>query len=323
MIEVETIEKSLGCIVEEDVEGIIRFKYRVFPTEKLITLLKFENTKEEFTDTFYDDENFSFGKANKYNRKRNDVCIEQQSCDANDMMKGLNRIRQARVDSTKFNMLKEFLTFKFTRQMSGEYPASNVVGKLVAYIDTLQEPICFQVVTFSMKVEDVSGSLLVNFLKEILCLENSADSVEANMLMQLPSKPDLVFFPFFSKFIYCLQLSRNWQLYNEVFKQYDPMAVCVCERLRSIGYNTRVKGYFGDYTLFAQYLVAHFNIIMKKYENKKTIDPYEEVIKNVRESQDYFQRSDTVRYGGDDCDNENFWYNEEEFNSESSCDEEK
>lgn len=194
-----------SCCVERSGEESF-LKVRFIPSNTCLDLLKWNAEVENFEDAFYDTRGTKYGKDKCFLRRRTSksgaVCVHQIGWD----IIGYSRIyTEKAIDCLPEEVIDELVTYRFQRKSIKSTKDWQV------YIDSVLDPILYDVVSVKVRIENVLDS-------------PDCDKLVADVRNYF--NLNVVFTSALSKFMYILRCSKHFRLYDKIF--------CVCDEAADI-----------------------------------------------------------------------------------------
>lgn len=186
--------------VEESAANEKFLKVRLYPTTDLLKNVNVDTVSEKLEDEFFDDPNFALAKQKIFIRKRGSKVVRQ---DSYTLHFGCHVYQE--VDHVLTGDYSSVIQYGFERR---RVTLSN--GHLLdMYLDTITDPIVYEVISIRKPLENFDKqSILEAFCEVIRELKCVLDGVV----------------PFaFSKFMYFLQCSNKYELFDNVFSSLEPV----------------------------------------------------------------------------------------------------
>lgn len=208
---IDNLLRESGASIEFDANGYF-LKIRFFPTVSFLEQTK-ASEPSSCTDSFYHPADESSRKGNIYTRVREgsgEPKIVEQSCRD---LTGFSHCYSERVLSKVPPGMIKYVGYSFTRKelaIEGE-------EKMELYYDTVHEPLEYQIVTLRVKL--------------------SFDPTEPGVFEKLQKQlNDLNYprYPVYTKLMIVLQCSCDYELYETLYRQFDPSRISVSHKIQEV-----------------------------------------------------------------------------------------
>jgi hypothetical protein len=207
--ETDKLLSDCGAVLEVDTKGNYFLKMRSFPLTN-----EQRECDVSYVDTFYHQKDETSRKGKEYYRTRLDCNSNESKTVKQTNSKDLNHLAHCYKEE-KFTIdekiMSSYMSYAFQRWCITQNESADVQE----YVDKVTEPVEYSIKTLRVKLNfDPTIPESVNELREMI--KKWGEYSE---------------YPVYTKFMLVLQCSPSFDLYEELFSQYDPSHELVTEKI--------------------------------------------------------------------------------------------
>ena len=258
---------AVGVFSEStDPNSYFYLKYRIFPTPVVRGKCQFSLNSKAYTDIFYDkSENGNLTPNNFYRERRyknESKFVEQTTHDIFSCCHAYTEKSWVLQDG-----FEPLLKLSFNRHVS-----ENEKYRDDVYLDSMDLPsinMKYEVVSIRVRVEDSDD--VINKLLELfeIAFQLPLQQFDRQFCNSFLENKEYAIFPMYSKFMYALQMSINFEFYND-YCQRDPINVPLQNRLRVASNPANLDGncYIKEWVWLVDYQLHYFQTRLRNCADK-------------------------------------------------------